>query len=131
MVDVLNMSTEVLKNQLIEFPQFQSSNQNENNNNNNNNTNTPATFDSNQIRNIEINDSNDTNISQKNDGDRRSSMDLPAEEAIRIAAETARALEPLKMMSDIRIGKFIIIILNFLLFISPSQINCKINSCRT
>lgn len=88
------MSTEVLKNQLIEFPQFQIPSQVEANNspsdsNNNNNNNTQ-----------------EKNSQQKNlDVDRRRSMDLPVDEAIQITAETARALEPLRMMGDINIGK--------------------------
>ena len=101
-VDVLNMSTEVLKNQLIEFPQFQSLQQNDS-------VPTPVPPSDSNLNNDNSN-SNDTS-KQKYEGDRRGSMELQPEEVIHI---TARALEPLRMMGDIEIG--------ILLFIFPSCI---------
>lgn len=81
-IDTINMATEVLKNQLIEFPQSQ---------------------DQSNVENPEPNPSPPN--SQTRQLDHRSSIDLSQEDAIRIAAESARALESLKIMNEICTGR--------------------------
>lgn len=72
------MATEVLKNQLIEFPQYQAPQENDPN---------PQRPSTTQPK-----------------IDHRSSIDLSQEDAIRVAAESARALESFKIMSEINTG---------------------------
>jgi hypothetical protein len=80
------MATEVLKNQLIEFPQFQPTPPE---------TSKPAAG---------AGAARSFSTSEPVPLDRRSSMDLPQEDAIQIAAETAKTLESLKIMSEIKTG---------------------------
>lgn len=82
------MATEVLKNQLIEFPQFELP---------------PRTASK-----------PSASTSQPVSVDRRSSMDLPQEDAIQIAAETAKTLESLKIMSEINTGLSLLSLLNLI-----------------
>lgn len=91
------MSTEVLKNQLIEFPQFQLPSQNEINTN----SNTTSNFD------LTDNNKQETNLQQQQTvKDRRSSVDSQVGDALQITAESARTLEPLRIIGDIKIGNY-------------------------
>jgi hypothetical protein len=89
------MATEVLKNQLIEFPQLPLASQQIPSAPSD--TTTATNTDTSKLR----------SKSQQIELDRRSSMDLPQEEAIRVAAESARALESFKVMGEIQTGWWI------------------------